>query len=319
MKNSVPTITVVGSYVTDLMCRTPKMPVPGETVFAGPFKMGPGGKGANQAVAARRAGADVTLITKLGRDALGEYALKSIAAEGIKTDYIYFDEKLGTGAALIIVDSGGQNMIAVSTEACETLSAQEVHAAAARIQNSDVLLTQYEGSLAGMAAAIQLAKTAGVKVILNPAPARPIDRALLKNVDIITPNESEAEALTGMQIGDLQAAEEAAKKIQALGPGVVIVTLGKAGALVYAEQSVTLVPSFEVATVDTTGAGDAFSGGLATAIAEGKDTITAVRFAVCTAALSVTKVGTAPSMPFRHEIQAFLTDHEFKSENSVRQ
>ncbi|MGE5581074.1 MAG: ribokinase [Bacillota bacterium] len=306
MKNSVPTITVVGSYVTDLMCRTPKMPVPGETVFAGPFKMGPGGKGANQAVAAKRAGADVTMITKLGRDALGEYAFKSIAAEGIKTDYIYFDEKLGTGAALIIVDASGQNMIAVSTEACETLSAQEVRDAKARIQNSDVLLTQYEGSLEGMTAAIDIAKSSGIKIILNPAPARQIDLALLKNVNIITPNESEAEALTGIKVGDPRSAVDAAKKIHTMGPEIVIITMGKAGALVYADQSITMIPSIEVETVDTTGAGDAFSGGLATAIAEGKDVIQAVKFAVCTAALSVTKVGTAPSMPFRNEIEALL-------------
>ncbi len=306
MKNSIPTITVVGSYVTDLMCRTPKMPVPGETVFAGPFKMGPGGKGSNQAVAAKRAGADVTLITKLGRDALGEYAFKIIAAEGIKTDFIYFDDKLATGAALIIVDASGQNMIAVSTEACETLSTQEAMDAKARIQSSDVLLAQYEGSLEGMAAAIRIAKSSGVKIILNPAPARPIDPELLKSVDIITPNESEAQSLTGIRIVDPQSAGEAAQKIHAMGPGIVIVTLGKTGVLVYADQSMTLVPSIEVETVDTTGAGDAFSGGLAAAIAEGKDILQAVKFATCTAALSVTKVGTAPSMPFRNEIEALI-------------
>jgi ribokinase len=306
MQNSRPTITVVGSYVTDLMCRTPKMPVPGETVFAGPFKMGPGGKGANQAVAAKRSGADVALITKLGHDTLGEYALKSIAAEGILTDYIYFDEKLGTGAALIIVEACGQNMIAVSTEACENLSASEVWDAKTRIQNSDVLLTQYEGSLVGMAAAIRIAKSSGAKIILNPAPARSIDLALLKSVDIITPNESEAESLTGIKIGDPQSAEEAAKKIHTMGPEIVIVTLGIMGALVYADQSFTLVPAIEVETVDTTGAGDAFNGGLATAIAEGQAIIPAVQFAASTAALSVTKVGTAPSMPFRKEIEKLL-------------
>jgi ribokinase len=306
MKNHIPTITVVGSYVTDLMCRTPKMPLPGETVFAGPFKMGPGGKGSNQAVAAKRAGADVTMITKLGHDALGDYALKSIADEGIKTDFIYYDEKLGTGAALIIVDASGQNMIAVSTEACETLSTKEVQAAKERIQNSDVLLTQYEGSLEGMTTAINIAKSSGVKIILNPAPAREIDLALLKSVDIITPNESEAESLSGIKVSNQKSAVEAAKKIHTMGPKIVIITMGEAGALIYEDESFTMVPSVKVTAIDTTGAGDAFSGGLATAIAESKDIFQAVKFAVCTAALSVTKVGTAPSMPLRKEIEALL-------------
>ncbi len=306
MKNSVPTIAVVGSYVTDLMCRTPKMPIPGETVFAGPFKMGPGGKGSNQAVAARRAGADVALLTKLGRDALGEFALKSIADEGIHTDFIRFDDKLATGAALIIVDSSGQNMIAVSTEACENLSAQEVKAAEARIARSDVLLTQFEGSLEAIAEAIKIARQAGVRIVLNPAPARQVDLSLLQGTYVVTPNETEAESLSGVKVVDKASALEAARKIHAMGPENVIITMGEAGALVYDGDTPTMIPSVRVQVIDTTGAGDAFSGGLATAIAEGRSILEAVKFAVCTAALSVTKVGTAPSMPYRSEIDALL-------------
>lgn len=306
MKSGVPTISVVGSYVTDLMCRTPKMPVPGETVFAGPFKMGPGGKGSNQAVAARRAGGDVTLLTKLGRDALGQFAFKSIANEGIRTEFIYFDEKLATGAALIMVDATGQNMIAVSTEACETLSSEEVRAAESRIAGSEVLLTQFEGSIEAMAEAINIARAAGVKIILNPAPARPVDPSLFKGVYIITPNETEAEALSEIKVVGEKSAAEAARKIHSMGPEIVIITMGEAGALVYDGDSVTMVPAVKVKTIDTTGAGDAFNGGLATAIAEGQDIFQATKFAVCTAALSVTQVGTAPSMPFRSEIDSLL-------------
>ncbi len=306
MKSGVPTISVVGSYVTDLMCRTPKMPVPGETVFAGPFKMGPGGKGSNQAVAARRAGGDVTLLTKLGRDALGQFAFKSIANEGIRTEFIYFDEKLATGAALIMVDATGQNMIAVSTEACETLSSEEVRAAESRIAGSEVLLTQFEGSIEAMAEAINIARAAGVKIILNPAPARPVDPSLFKGVYIITPNETEAEALSEIKVVGEKSAAEAARKIHSMGPEIVIITMGEAGALVYDGDSVTMVPAVKVKTIDTTGAGDAFNGGLATAIAEGQDIFQATKFAVCTAALSVTQVGTAPSMPFRSEIDSLF-------------
>ncbi len=306
MKSGVSTITVVGSYVTDLMCRTPKMPVPGETVFAGPFKMGPGGKGSNQAVAARRAGGDVTLLTKLGRDALGEFAFKSIENEGIHTDFICFDDQLGTGAALIMVDAKGQNMIAVSTEACETLSSGEVRAAESRIAGSDVLLTQFEGSLEAMAEAISIARAAGVKIILNPAPARPVDPSLFRDVYAITPNETEAEALSKIKVVDEKSAAEAARTIHGMGLEIVIITMGEAGALVYDGDSMTMVPAIKVKAVDTTGAGDAFSGGLATAIAEGKDILQATKFAVCTAALSVTSVGTAPAMPFRSEIDSLF-------------
>lgn len=310
MNSYVPKITVVGSYVTDLMCRTPRMPVPGETVFAGPFKMGPGGKGSNQAVAAQRAGAAVTLITKLGRDTLGDFAYQCIAREGINTDFIFFDETRGTGAALIMVDAAAQNMIAVSTEACETLSAPELQKAQSVIQNADLLLTQYEGSMAGMVEAICLAQAAGVKIILNPAPARPVDLSILKHIYIVTPNESEAESLSGVKVADYPSAVAAAQKIHALGPEIVILTLGETGALVYSHDIITLVPAVKVETVDTTGAGDAFSGGLATAIAEGKDVLEAVKFATCTAALAVTKVGTAPAMPYRAEIE-FLYQKEF--------
>lgn len=306
MNGQMPRVTVVGSYVTDLMCRTPRMPVPGETVFAGPFKMGPGGKGSNQAVAARRAGADVTLVTKLGRDVLGDFALASIAKEGIRPDFIAFDERLATGAALIMVDASGQNMITVSTEACETLSAAEVRRAEEVIAGSDILLVQFEGSLEGIAEAVAIARRAGVRIILNPAPAREVDLALLRGVHIVTPNETEAEALAGVKVVDELSAIEAARRIHALGPEVVIVTLGEMGALVYDGTDATLVPAVKVDVVDTTGAGDAFSGGLATAIAEGMDTLSAARFAACTAALSVTRVGTAPAMPLREEIDALM-------------
>jgi ribokinase len=304
MEGRRPQVTVVGSYVTDLMCRTPRMPVPGETVFAGPFKLGPGGKGSNQAVAARRAGAEVTLLTKLGRDVLGEYAREAIAREGIDTRFIAYDEELATGAALIMVDAAGQNMITVSTEACEALSAAEVRAAAERIASSDVLLTQFEGSLVAMAEAIAIARRAGRRVIVNPAPVRPVDPAVWRGAFLLTPNETEAEGLSGIPVRDEASAVEAARAIHGLGVEYVIVTLGEAGALVFDGTAARLIPAVPVETVDTTGAGDAFSGALATALAEGRDVWEAAGFAVCAAALSVTRVGTAPGMPYRPEIEA---------------
>lgn len=303
-------IMVVGSYVVDLMSRTPHMPKSGETVLGGPFKMGPGGKGSNQAIAAARLGAKVTMVTKVGSDFFGKEAIANFTKERIDTRFVYMDEQESTGAALIIVDQLSENMIVVASGACGQISYENVRNAEQDIAKSDVLLVQLETNMEAVEEAVKLANRHHVPVILNPAPYQKVGAELLKGIAFATPNETEASLLTGIQVVDEQSALAAAKKIYEMGVHTVIITLGKKGCFLYTggEQG-QLVPGFEVSAVDTTGAGDAFNGGFAHAIAERRSLQEAVRYANAVAALSVTKVGTAPSMPFKEEVDAFLNLH----------
>lgn len=299
-------VTVVGSYVVDLMCRTPHMPKPGETVLGGPFRMGPGGKGGNQAVAAARLGAKVTMVTKVGNDDFGQAAIENFLKEGIDTRFVYKDEHESTGAALIVVDRFSENMIVVALGACGCISSVDVQSAEKEIAASDVVLVQLETNMEAVEATVKLANRHQVPVILNPAPFQELPKKILKGVAFATPNETEASLLSGIRVVDEHSALAAAKKIYQMGVKTVVITLGKKGCFLYTggEQG-QLIAGFDVEAVDSTGAGDAFNGGFAHALAGKKSLHEAVSYANAVAALSVTKVGTAPSMPFKEEVEAF--------------
>lgn len=303
-----PKITVLGSFVVDLMSKTPHLPVRGETVFGGPFKLGPGGKGSNQGVAAHKAGADVTMITKLGKDVFAEVALNNFISLGMKTDFIFQDGNYETGAALIIVeDVSAENEIVVAIGACNHISKEEIESARAEIKKSSLLLTQLETNIDAVLYAVDLASEYGVRVILNPAPVQKIPDELYKKIDILTPNETEAQILSGIEVKSIDDAAKAAEVFIGRGVKSVIVTLGRNGVYVKSKEFEGHIPAFSLDNViDTTGAGDAFNGGFATAFAEGLDIKEAAIFGNAVAAISVTRIGTAPAMPFRHEIDDFL-------------
>lgn len=300
-------ITVMGSFVVDLMGRAPHLPVKGETVKGTAFKIGPGGKGSNQGVAAQRAGAEVNMITKIGKDDFATLALKSFQQEGMDTSYIFQDDNSPTGAALILVDENtSENEILVTLGACGFITDENIEKARGVIENSKVFLTQLETNLDAVEKAVDIAHKKGVMVILNPAPVQTIQEDLFKKVDLLTPNEVEASILSGVEINTVEDASRAAKILMSKGAKSVIITLGSKGSLVVTDDKEKFIESIKVDAVDTTGAGDAYNGGLATALAEGKDIFEAAEFANIVGALSVTKIGTAPAMPYRDEIEKFL-------------
>jgi ribokinase len=302
-------VVVVGSYVVDLMSRTPHLPKPGETVLGGPFKMGPGGKGGNQATAAARCGSEVTFVTKIGNDLFGREALNHFTGENVNTEYIIVDYNQSTGAALIAVDNHSENSIVVALGACGTISEDEVLAVEEKVKEADIVLLQLETSIEAIVTAVKLAKNHGVPVVLNPAPFQEFPREILRDVAYITPNETEAFELCGIEVLDEGTALAAAKRIHEMGVATVIITLGSKGAFLYTGgDSGELVPSFKVEAVDTTGAGDAFNGGFTHALSNGYTVREAMTFANTVAALSVTKIGTAPSMPYKHEIEEFTAN-----------
>lgn len=300
-------VVVVGSYVVDLMSRAPHLPKPGETVLGGPFQMGPGGKGGNQATAAARCGSEVTFITKVGDDLFGQAALKHFEAENINTQYIMVDSNQSTGAALIAVDANSENSIVVALGACGTITEEEVFNAEDSFKTADIVLIQLETSIEAVVAAVKLAKKYGVPVILNPAPYQEFPREILSDVSYITPNETEAFELSGIDVKDEESALEAATKIHGMGVETVIITLGSKGAFLYTgDEKGELVTGFKVKAVDTTGAGDAFNGGFAHALSTGYSIREAMTFANAVAALSVTKIGTAPAMPNKKDVEKIL-------------
>ncbi len=301
-------VCVMGSFIVDLMMRAPRLPLPGETVKGSLFKIGPGGKGSNQAIAAHRAGADTTIITQVGVDQFTALALDSFKGEGIDTEFIFKDPRAGTGAALIMVDEkSGQNKIVVTLGACQTLSRENIDRAKDRIVHADIFLTQLETNLNVVEYSIGMAHSNGVPVILNPAPADTIPDALYPKIDYLTPNESEASLLCGFTIENDEDFLKAGRILLDRGVKNVIFTVGKKGAFLYNAHTQKLYSPFDVHVVDTTGAGDAFNGGLATALAEKMPLEDAIIFANAVASLKVTKLGTAPAMPKRKEI-----DHLFR-------
>jgi ribokinase len=300
-------ITVMGSFVADLAFRTPRIPAWGETLMGPSFKLGPGGKGSNQAVAAARAGGKVSFISKLGPDPFGEMARELYKVEGIDTQFLFRTDS-PTGAAAIIIDAQrGENAIIVVPGACFEVTTEEVDSARALIANSAVFVAQLELSLPVVEHGMALAHSLGVPTVLNPAPATPLPDSIFSHVDYITPNETETAALTGVEVTDLASAERAADAFLAMGVRNAIITLGSQGAFVKNAKTKAHVPAFSVGKiVETTGAGDAFNGGFAVALAEGADLVEAARFGCATAGISVTRLGTAPSMPVRAEIDALL-------------
>jgi ribokinase len=300
-------VTVMGSYVADMAFRTEKLPAWGETYMGKEFRLGPGGKGSNQAVAAARAGARVSFISKLGRDALGDIARQTYREEGIDTRHL-LETGEATGAAAIILDAkSGENAIIVVPGACFGLTPEEVAEARDLIAGSAVFLTQLELALPTVEFGLELAHALGVTTILNPAPGCLLAESIYPNCDYLTPNESEAEVLTGIRVGSLADAERAADALLGRGVGTVVVTLGAQGALVKNRTLREHVAAVDAGPVlETTGAGDAFNGGLAVALAEGREIIDAVRFGCAVAGISVTRAGTAPSMPRRGEVDRLL-------------
>jgi len=306
-----PKIVVVGSSNTDMVVKAARIPAPGETVLGGAFVMAAGGKGANQAVAAARLGAEVTLVARLGADPLGDEAIAGYQKDSLLTDLIVRDPDRPTGVALILVDAHGENSITVALGANEALSPDDVERAADRIRAADAVVMQLEVPLAAVEQAAAIARAAGVPVILDPAPAPDggLPEALLRNVTCLKPNESEAERLTGISVSDLASAERAARALQELGPRTVIITLGSQGAIVVDEAAVHHVPAYRVTAVDTTAAGDAFTGAFATAVGAGAALVEAVRRAAAAGALAATRMGAQPSLPTQAEWEAFIANH----------
>ncbi len=306
MTKPKPRILVVGSSNTDMIVRLERIPRPGETVIGGEFTTARGGKGANQAVAAARAGGDVTFVARLGQDAFGDQAMVGFMADAIHTDHVVRDQAVPSGVAFIFVTKNGENSIAVASGANAKLSAADVRKAKSAFAGSDALLLQLESPLRTVQTAAKLAARVGVRIILNPAPAQPLPNELLRLVSVLTPNETEAELLTGIEVKSLAGAEKAADKLLHQGVGAVTITLGSRGAWVASEGVRQLVPGFRVKAVDTTAAGDTFNGALAVGLSEGMLLTEAVLFANAAAAISVTRMGAQPSAPARAEIKKIM-------------
>jgi ribokinase len=306
----MPQIMVVGSLNMDLVVRMPVIPRPGETLLGGRFATFPGGKGANQAVAAARLGGQVTLVGRVGNDAFGQQLRDGASREGIDIRFIGVDEQEATGVALIEVDAQGQNSIAVASGANFRLTAADVEAAFRQAPLPDLLVMPLETPPETILAAAALARKGGGRVVLNPAPARPLEDELLRLVDVLAPNEFEAELLTGIVVSDEDAARRAAMELLGRGVRSVALTMGGRGVLLAEGGASQLefhrIQALPVRPVDTTAAGDGFVGALAVALGEGRSLLHAAQFANAAAAISVTRLGAQPSLPLRAEVEEML-------------
>lgn len=300
-------VSILGIFVADTAYLAPRMPQLGETIAGSGFAVGPGGKGSNQAVAAAKAGAKVSFISKIGRDTFGDLALKTYAEAGVTPELTIMDDQ-PTGAAFIYVnDSTGDNAIIVYAGAAGTISTEDVAAARDTIEQSAVFVTQLEQPAEAAHLGLQIARDAGVTTVFNPAPAGPFPEAIYGLSDYIVPNETEAAALVGFPIDTLEDARRAGVAFLARGVGAAVITLGGRGVLLHSRDASIHVPAFSYGTVvDTTGAGDAFIGGFSSALARGVEPAEAVRFGCATAGIAVTRRGTAPAMPLRSEVEALL-------------
>ena len=300
-------IVILGVFVADTAYRAPRAPRMGETILGSSFKLGPGGKGSNQAVAAGKVGADVAFITRLGRDPFADMALATWKEAGVKPAVIETPESY-TGAAYIFVEeTTGNNAIIVCPGAATLISPADIDAHAELIRKAGVFVTQLEQPIDAALRALQIAKAAGVATILNPAPAAELPAEIYPLCDYVTPNETEAEELTGVKVDSVEGARKAAEALIAKGAKAAVITLGEKGALLHAGGVSGLVPAFSAGpVVETTGAGDTFNGGFAAALACGDTPLDAVRFACAVAGISVTRAGTAPSMPTLPEVEALL-------------
>ncbi len=300
-------IAILGVFVADTTYRADRAPKLGETILGNSFALGPGGKGSNQAVAAARAGGDVHFVSKLGKDVFADMAFSIWADAGV-TPAVAQPDGASTGAAYIFVEeASGDNAIIICPGAAATIAPADVEAEAALIGSANVFITQLEQPIDAAFRALEIAKAGGATTILNPAPAADLPDAIFPLCDYVTPNESETEALTGLPVTDVASAEAAARVLIDKGVGTALITLGENGALLCTAEGSVHVPALSAGpVVETTGAGDAFNGGFAVALSEGMTPLDAVRFGAATAAISVTRPGTAPSMPTRDEIDALL-------------
>lgn len=298
-----PTILVVGSSNTDMVIKAGRLPQPGETILGGTFFMSPGGKGANQAVAAARLNGAVIFIAKAGNDIFGRQSIELFNEEGINTKYLVSDPINPSGVALITVDKNGENCIVVASGTNATLIPADLQKAEAEIKNAAIVLMQLEIPVETVEWVAKMATANNVRVVLNPAPACVLPASLIENISVITPNETEAEMLSGIKITNLETAIQAGKIIKDKGVETVIITLGIKGALVITDSIIEMVPAPTVEAVDTTAAGDVFNGALAVALSEDVEILNAVAFACEAAAISVTKMGAQSSAPYRSEVQ----------------
>ena len=301
-------VTVIASFMTDLVVRVPRRPMAGETLIGTDFGIFVGGKGNNQAIAAARCGAQVAVVGRVGDDLFAPPIFETLAANGVESAYVTRDAEAGTGAAMIVVDPSGQNSIIITPRANLRLTPQDIEAARSAFTGAAIALAQLEVSVPTVLAAARLAREAGARFLLNPAPAptEPLPEELLRLTNIMLPNEVEAAQLTGIPTDDQAGAERAAHALLERGPEEVILTLGVRGALWVNQSHTELIPAIPVQQVDSTAAGDAFCGALAAALAVGHPMDTAVRWASAAGALAVTKMGATPSLPTRDEVEALL-------------
>jgi ribokinase len=299
---SLKKIVVVGSSNTDMVVKTNRLPVPGETVLGGNFMMNPGGKGANQAVTISRLGGNVSFITKTGNDLFGKQSVEMFAEENINTDYVFSDANNPSGVALIMVDENGENCIVVASGANGTLSPADIDKAQGLIESADILLMQLETPLETLEYAAKFAHEKNVTVVLNPAPATFLSNSFLECINILIPNKTEAELLSGIRIDGWNTARNAAEIISDKGIENVIITLGSKGALIKEGAEFYEVPVEGIKAVDTTAAGDTFCGALCVALAEEKSLLEAVKFANKAAGITVTRAGAMSSIPNRSEL-----------------
>lgn len=294
-------ILVIGSSNTDMTAKTAELPRPGETVLGGVFTMGPGGKGANQAVAAQRLGGKVKFICKVGHDMFGDNAVAQYEKEGLDTSSILRSE-LPSGVALIFVDSHAENCIVVASGANGDITEEDIEKSRKDLESCGILLLQLETPIPAVIKAAQIAHKAGAMVVLNPAPACPLPEEIFKSIDLFIPNETELSTFSGIPVEDAQSAAKAAKAMQAKGVGRLIVTMGSKGALICEGGPSVFVPAHKVKAVDTTAAGDTFCGALCVAISEGKSLKEAAEFACAASALTVQKMGAQNSIPYRKDL-----------------
>ena len=297
-------IVVVGSCNTDMVINMERLPLPGETLLGGKFFMNAGGKGANQAVAAARLGGKVSFVAKVGNDPFGMRAIDQYKAEGIGTKYVVVDKEHPSGVALILVDSRGENSIAVASGANAHLLPEDIDRAKSVIEEGDILLMQLETPMETIEYAAQMAKRAGKKVILNPAPAQMLPESLLRSLYMLIANETEAEYISGTQITDMDSVARAADIICHKGGENVVITLGSKGAFIKERGAYHQVSALKVKAVDATAAGDTFCGAVCVALSEGRSITEAVEFANRAAAITVTRMGAQSSLPYRREVES---------------
>lgn len=299
-------ILVIGSSNMDLVIQVPRCPAAGETLFGSSFTTNYGGKGANQAVAVARIGSGVTFMTKLGNDTFGQQMRQHFSEEGMDLTHILTDAESPTGTALITVEDKGENRIIVVPGANARLTENDVESLSAEINSCRFVLTQLEIPLPTVLRVAEMTSAAGKQLILNPAPARPLPDSLLQKVFLITPNETEAEILTGIRVSDVESARRAALWFREKGVQQIVITMGSQGAFVFTDDFQGMVPAYKVKAIDTTAAGDVFNGALTVALSEGKTTADAARFGCAASALAVMRPGAQSSIPTRTEIDAFL-------------